>query len=70
MSPHFKSYVSNLNRVRLVEMIDHHAARVRYAKARLSIVHNPLSDQLRSGDDRDSRVVTTTNDSAALTTLL
>jgi hypothetical protein len=45
MSPHFQSYASNLNRMRLIEMIDHHSTRLRHAKARPSIVHNPLSTQ-------------------------
>ncbi len=37
----FKSYVSNLNRVRLRELIDHHLARARRANIRLSIVNGP-----------------------------
>ena len=54
MSTYFKSYVSNLNRVRLAELIDHHLARVRHAKARLSIVSNPLINQPRAADAREA----------------
>ncbi|MBY0560183.1 hypothetical protein [Hyphomicrobium sp.] len=64
MSTYFKSYVSNLNRVRLAELIDHHLARVRLAKVRLSIVSNPLIDQPRAGDAS----ATETDAEATLTT--
>lgn len=38
----FKSYVSNLNRVRLGELIDHQLSRARRANISLSIVNRPL----------------------------
>lgn len=50
MSTYLKSYVSNLNRVRLAELIDHHLARIRHAKVRLSIVNNPLIKQPCAGN--------------------
>ena len=67
MSTYFKSYVSNLNRVRLAELIDHHAARIRHAKLRLSIVHNPLITQPRAGNDCEATAAAT--DAKELTTL-
>jgi hypothetical protein len=43
MTQHFQAYVSNLNRVRLIELIDHEAALIRHARARPSLIVNPLS---------------------------
>jgi hypothetical protein len=37
------SYVSNLNRVRLIELIDREAMLLRNARARASLIFNPLS---------------------------
>ncbi|CAA2141062.1 hypothetical protein [Hyphomicrobium sp. ghe19] len=68
MSPYFKSYVSNLNRVRLAELIDHHIARVRHAKVRLSIVNNSPRNLPRTGNDCETPA-TETDTQASLTTL-
>jgi hypothetical protein len=43
MTQHFQAYVSNLNRVRLIELIDREAALMRHARARPSLIVNPLS---------------------------
>ena len=43
MSDHFKSYVNNLNRVRLAEMIDHHGLVHRSKSFRASLIANPLT---------------------------
>jgi hypothetical protein len=64
MSPHFKSYVSNLNRVLLAELIDYHTARLRHSKVRLSIVNNPLIDQPCAGNECEA-VATATKTQAA-----
>ena len=45
MSPHFQAYASNLNRVRLAELIDDQLTQLRYARARPSLIFNPLSGQ-------------------------
>jgi hypothetical protein len=45
MSPHFQAYASNLNRVRLAELIDHQLTQLRYARARASLIFNPLSGE-------------------------
>ncbi|SFV32627.1 hypothetical protein [Hyphomicrobium facile] len=62
MSTYFKSYVSNLNRVRLAELIDHHLARVRHGKVRLSIVINPLINQPRAVNPREASATETDAD--------
>lgn len=49
MTAHFRSYLSNLNRVRLVELVDHHATSLRHGRARPSLVVNPLSGLLYPG---------------------
>lgn len=67
MSMHFKSYVSNLNRVRFAELIDHHAARIRHAKVRLSIVNNPPINLPRAGNDCET-TATETGTQASLRT--
>lgn len=43
MTQHFQAYTSNLNRVRLIELIDREASRLRHARARPSLIFNPLS---------------------------
>jgi hypothetical protein len=43
MTQHFQAYVSNLNRVRLIELIDREAMLLRHARARASLIFNPLS---------------------------
>ena len=43
MTQHFQAYVSNLNRVRLIELIDREAMLLRNARARASLIFNPLS---------------------------
>ena len=43
MTPYFRAYASNLNRIGLAELIDHHATLLRYSRARPSLVVNPLS---------------------------
>jgi hypothetical protein len=43
MTQHFQAYVSNLNRVRLIELIDREAMLSRHARARASLIFNPLS---------------------------
>lgn len=45
MTPYFRAYASNLNRIGLAELIDHHAALLRYDRARPSLVVNPLTGQ-------------------------
>ena len=45
MTQHFQAYVSNLNRVRLIELIDREAMLLRNARARASLIFNPLSGQ-------------------------
>jgi hypothetical protein len=54
MSPHFRAYASNLNRVRLAEMIDHHVTQLRYARARPSLIFNPLSGQAYGAEEARS----------------
>ena len=43
MTQHFQAYLSNLNRVRLIELIDREAMLLRHARARASLIFNPLS---------------------------
>jgi hypothetical protein len=45
MTQHFQAYVSNFNRMRLIEMIDREAMRSRQARARASLIFNPLSGE-------------------------
>jgi hypothetical protein len=45
MTPYFRAYASNLNRIGLAELIDHHAGLLRYSRARPSLVVNPLSGE-------------------------
>ena len=52
MSPHFQAYASNLNRVRLAELIDHLLTQLRYARARPSLIFNPLSGQAYGTEER------------------
>jgi hypothetical protein len=55
MTQHFQAYVSNLNRVRLIELIDHEATRLRHARAKPSLIVNPLSGRPYSAADGLSR---------------
>ncbi len=60
MSSHFQSYVANFNRMRLNELIDHHATRARYAQARASLIANPLTGRPYSaGREEQSDTFTT-----------
>jgi hypothetical protein len=43
MTPYFRSYAANLTRIRLAELIDHHATRLRHGRARPSLIVNPLT---------------------------
>ena len=43
MNVHFKAYVDNLNRVRLAELIDHHAFYHRSKSFKASLIANPLT---------------------------
>lgn len=43
MSSHFQTYAANFNRMRLIELIDHQATLARYARARASLIANPLT---------------------------
>lgn len=49
MASHFQNYVSNLNRVRLAELIDHHELQGRIDKARPSLIVNPLTSVIYGG---------------------
>ncbi|HXE02691.1 MAG TPA: hypothetical protein VN623_12160 [Hyphomicrobium sp.] len=51
MTQHFEAYVSNLNRVRLIELIDREAALMRHARARPSLIVNPLSGRPYLADE-------------------
>ena len=48
MGPHYKSYVTNLNRVRLSEMIDHHALQSRAGRLQPSLIFNPVTKRCYS----------------------
>lgn len=59
MTPYFRSYVLNLRRIRLAELVDHHATRLRHSRARPSLVVHPLSglpyaDKAGDGEDGQS----------------
>lgn len=43
MNDHFKHYASNINRVRMVELIDHHQFELRARSLRASLIANPLT---------------------------
>jgi hypothetical protein len=43
MTQYFQAYVSNLNRVRLIELIERQETLLRLARARASLIFNPLS---------------------------
>jgi hypothetical protein len=43
MTPHFQSYVSNLSRARIADIVDQQMTLLRHRQARLSLVVNPLS---------------------------
>ena len=43
MTHHFQAYVTKLNRVRLIELIDREAILSRHARARASLIFNHLS---------------------------
>ncbi|AGK58035.1 hypothetical protein HYPDE_31803 [Hyphomicrobium denitrificans 1NES1] len=43
MTPHFRSYVSNLLRIRFAELVDHHATVLRHGRARPSLIVHPLT---------------------------
>jgi hypothetical protein len=43
MRDYYKSYVNNFNRVRLVELIDHHQCDLRTASFRASLIINPVT---------------------------
>ncbi len=49
MTSHFNVYVANFNRVRLGELIDYHETQSRIARARASLIINPLSREYYSG---------------------
>jgi hypothetical protein len=55
MTPHFRAYVSNLNRVRLAELLDHHAIALRHGRARPSLIVNPLSGYPYPGKAADAQ---------------
>jgi hypothetical protein len=40
---HFRAYMNNFNRVRMVELIDYHNQALRTQKLRASLVVNPLT---------------------------
>lgn len=49
MTPYFRSYMSNLNRFRLAEFVDHQVTLLRHERARPSLIVNPLNGQPYSG---------------------
>ena len=53
MSPQFRSYVANINRIHLAELIGHHPAEGRMASVRPSLVANPWTGEFY-GADRQS----------------
>lgn len=60
MSPHFRSYTANLNRVRIQELIDSHYFQIRRATVRPSLIVNPITGQSyaiasEGGSDPSSR---------------
>lgn len=50
MPSHFQSYAANFNRVRLHELIDHHATLARHSRVRPSLIVNPLTGRPYSAD--------------------
>jgi hypothetical protein len=51
MSPHFRSYVLNLDRARLLEVIDRCAIKARRERARASLIFDPLTARRYAEDD-------------------
>ncbi|HVJ78355.1 MAG TPA: hypothetical protein VM620_11030 [Hyphomicrobium sp.] len=49
MTLYFRSYASNLNRVRLAEFVDQHVTLLRHERARPSLIVNPLNGQPYTG---------------------
>ena len=45
MQSHYNRYFSNINRIRLSEMIDFYSLQERIARARPSLVANPLTGE-------------------------
>lgn len=45
MSRHFEAFVRNLNRFKLLELIDGEVRRLRMARANASLIVNPLSGE-------------------------
>ena len=43
MASHFKSYLHNLNRIRMAELIDHYGVEHRSTTLRPSLIANPLT---------------------------
>jgi hypothetical protein len=57
MTPHFRSYVSNLQRVWFAELVDRQATRLRHSRARASLIVHPLTglpypDKADGGEDQ------------------
>lgn len=48
MASHFQNYVTNLNRVRLSEMIDHYAIQSRAVRLQPSLIFNPVTSRCYS----------------------
>jgi hypothetical protein len=53
MPSHFQFYVANFNRVRIHELIDHHATLARHGRARASLIVNPLTGRPYSANRED-----------------